>query len=245
MVESYALWIKRQLTHDEFKQLLSHVSEEKQRRIRQFYFFSDAQRALLGDLLARHAVCTRAGVRHDQIRIGLNPYRKPVLVYPENLCFNISHTEDWVVCAVDHDPVGIDVECIKPINLEIAERFFSTEECMDLLSRNEASLVKHFYRIWTLKESYIKMIGKGLSIPLHSFTIRIFEDSITLQHDTDENMPSYFRQDDLADSIVSICAKNKLFGALNLLELEDLILSFSEEKSAEDRPKRFSIGCNP
>ena len=194
MVKSYALRITRQLTPVEFERLLSHVTEEKRSRIRRFHFSADAQRALLGDLLARYAVCKRAGVRHDQIQIGLNPYGKPELLHPENLCFNISHAGNWVVCAVDRDPVGIDVEQIKPINPGIAERFFSPEEYLVLVSKKDAAMVNHFYRIWTLKESYIKMIGKGLSIPLQSFTIRISEDSITLQHDAEGNAPSYFRQ---------------------------------------------------
>lgn len=50
--------------------------------------------------------------------------------------------------------------------------FFSDEEVEDLNTRSLVGKIDYFYDLWTLKESYIKAIGKGLSIPLNSFTIK-------------------------------------------------------------------------
>ncbi|MGE5530334.1 MAG: 4'-phosphopantetheinyl transferase family protein [Patescibacteria group bacterium] len=228
MVESYALHIARQLAPHEFERLLSHVSEERQGRIRRFLFFTDAQRALLGELLARYAVHERSGIHRDRIRFGLNPDGKPVLVHPDGLCFNISHAGDWVVCALDHDPVGIDVENIKPFNPGIAERFFSPEEYLELVRQKDDAMIEYFYRIWTLKESYVKMIGKGLNTSLSSFTIRISGDAIMLRHDREDgHPPTYFHQEKLMTSFLAISARNKLFSALKFVRLDDLIQNFS------------------
>ncbi|MCX2829795.1 4'-phosphopantetheinyl transferase superfamily protein [Bacillus pseudomycoides] len=48
--------------------------------------------------------------------------------------------------------------------------FFSDEEVEDLNTRSSVGKIDYFYDLWTLKENYIKAIGKGLSIPLNFFT---------------------------------------------------------------------------
>ncbi|MEW9502394.1 4'-phosphopantetheinyl transferase superfamily protein [Jeotgalibacillus marinus] len=40
--------------------------------------------------------------------------------------------------------------------------------------------MKLFYQLWCTKESYIKSVGKGLYIPLDSFSIQILDDHITI-----------------------------------------------------------------
>ncbi|MGR6000898.1 4'-phosphopantetheinyl transferase superfamily protein [Bacillus cereus] len=50
--------------------------------------------------------------------------------------------------------------------------FFSTEEAEYVFSiKSQNEQINRFYDLWTLKESYIKAIGRGLSIPLESFSI--------------------------------------------------------------------------
>ncbi|MEI3612720.1 4'-phosphopantetheinyl transferase family protein [Pseudogracilibacillus sp. SO30301A] len=49
--------------------------------------------------------------------------------------------------------------------------FFSKDEYVFINSRPDQDKLSTFYKYWTLKESYVKAIGKGLSIPLNSFTI--------------------------------------------------------------------------
>ena len=52
---------------------------------------------------------------------------------------------------------------------ELAQRFFAAAECEYLRGLPPSLLREAFFRIWTLKEAYIKAEGKGLSIPLDSF----------------------------------------------------------------------------
>ncbi len=166
MPDTHILKIDRNIEKDYFDRLLSCVSEEKKERINRFHRFEDAQRALLGDVLARYAVCKRLGVRNRDLDLGTNEYGKPVLHQPNDVHFNISHSENWVICAVDNTAVGVDVELIRPTEFKIAERFFSKDEYILLMNQPEEMKLKYFYVLWTLKESYIKMEGKGLSILL-------------------------------------------------------------------------------
>ena len=75
------------------------------------------------------------------------------------------------MCAVSRFPVGCDVERIHPVDLALARRAFSREEnayleALPALERDEA-----FFRLWTLKESYMKCLGEGFSLPMNSFTL--------------------------------------------------------------------------
>jgi 4'-phosphopantetheinyl transferase len=178
MTDIFFLNIDNSLNKYDFDKLLNYISDEKKARIHRFHMFEDAQRSLLGDVLARYAICKLTAVRNQDFVFRTNEFGKPILVNPYGLHFNISHSGNWVVCAVDNNPVGIDVEIIKPIDFEIAERFFSKEEYFSLIKQPENMKLKYFYRIWTLKESYIKAEGKGLNIPLNSFNIRITDNSI-------------------------------------------------------------------
>lgn len=89
----------------------------------------------------------------------------------DDLFFSISHSGNRVMCVVSSQMVGCDIEKINEgENLEhrlekIAKRFFSKREVQELEDAQEERK-KMFYRIWTMKESYVKMTGEGLTIPL-------------------------------------------------------------------------------
>jgi 4'-phosphopantetheinyl transferase len=103
-------------------------------------------------------------------------YGKPFLDGPEDLRFNVSHTEDLALIAfVKKRDIGIDVERIRPQRdvKQVAERFFSARERQDLDRLSGDELHAAFFRCWTRKEAYIKAKGEGLSLPLHEFDVAI------------------------------------------------------------------------
>jgi 4'-phosphopantetheinyl transferase len=173
-----------------FEKLKTMVSEEKRKRISRFKFASDAYRTLLADIVLRYELCAKLQMRNDELRFVTNPFGKPFLDNVPSLMFNLSHSGDWVVCALDREPVGIDIEQIRPIDLDIAERYFSELEYQDLMS--EKDRIKYFYDLWSLKESYVKMIGTGLSASLDSFSIRKTENG-TIQLTVHADKPELIR----------------------------------------------------
>ncbi|MDG3044571.1 hypothetical protein OE903_14005 [Bacillus sp. B6(2022)] len=84
----------------------------------------DARRTLLGEVLIRHIIHEMYALPMEQIIFETEGNGKPVVRQIPSFHFNLSHSGDWVVGAVDDAPVGIDIEEIKPIDLAIAERFF-------------------------------------------------------------------------------------------------------------------------
>ena len=155
------------LTQKEFDTMLRLVQLEKQKRIKRFHFFKDAQNCLLGEILVRVLICCATGLKNKQIEFSTNAYGKPFLAAISHLHFNISHAGRYVACAVDDVSVGVDIEQIKPIEQKIAERFFTLDETMYIM----ADFLPRFYEIWTKKESQIKWEGKGLYKALTSFSV--------------------------------------------------------------------------
>jgi 4'-phosphopantetheinyl transferase len=166
MFETVILNIIPELLQDEFETLLNFVSSEKRERIKQFHFFRDARNCLLGDILTRVEISRSSGLRIEQLRFTTNVYGKPLLIDIPYIHFNISHAGHYIACAITDEPVGIDIELIKPIEQKIVERFFTPDEAVYINGHEH-----RFYEVWTKKESRIKWEGKGLQRSLPSFSV--------------------------------------------------------------------------
>ena len=86
---------------------------------------------------------------------------KPSLqAYPQ-LHFNLSHATGICVSAVGSFPMGVDVEPIRPLRPKVIRRICTEEERQFIAQASNPD--EAFFRIWTLKESYVKAIGIGVS----------------------------------------------------------------------------------
>lgn len=207
-----------------YKYLLNLVSFEKQEKIKKYRFKEDKLRTLCGDVLLRYILINFYDIKNEQIAFYKNDYGKPFLK-DLPFFFNISHSGEWVICAVSNENIGADIEIIKHTNLSIGERFFSKEENEYLNNTSKEEKEKAFFNIWTLKESYVKYIGQGLSMPLNSFSFKFERDLVKL-HDSSNNIKNLnFRQYFIKDNyIVSVCSNLSCFpqqiDIINLSEME-------------------------
>ncbi len=173
---------------DEYKEALSallpvYVFEQASK----YRFFQGVQRKILGDALMRMAVWMNFGVEPKQLIIALGSAGKPYLISHPDIHFNISHSGQWVVVAVADCEIGIDVERIKKVNLRIAERFFSESEKQQLFGLPENLQTDFFFDLWTLKESFLKAIGTGLTKPLKSFTVVVQHDQALIMEKVEKS----------------------------------------------------------
>jgi len=209
MLDIFILDNRNRLEKKYLDKLLSYVSSEKKARISRFHKFEDAQCSLLGDLLARYFICQRLGIKNNNLTFGLNEYGKPILLAPSRIDFNIAHSGNWVVCAVDDNPVGIDVEVVKPVDFQIAKNYFSKEEYNNLMDQPPEMRLKYFYSLWTLKESYIKAEGKGFNIPLDSFTIKTDMNAVSLSSSYRLKDYNFFLCNVDSETICATCSLDK------------------------------------
>jgi 4'-phosphopantetheinyl transferase len=122
---------------------------------------------------ARKILGEYLGTDGDKLVIHKTEYGKPYLKDYPDTHYNISHTKGVTVCAVSDEPVGVDVEIVKPFNRRIVERFLTKNE-QDFIFASKEGQGERFAEIWTKKESYVKLLGKGMAIPFESFDVLSF-----------------------------------------------------------------------
>lgn len=140
------------------------LHEDEIRRADQFHFDRDrrryvATRGTLRKILAPFLECDPRTIFFDYSSAG-----KPSIA-GSPLHFNVSHSHELAIFAVSERRIGIDVEhvCSRNSYAGIARRYFSPEEQSLLSSVPPEERQRWFFRIWTLKEAYLKATGEGLA----------------------------------------------------------------------------------
>ncbi len=92
---------------------------------------------------------------------------KPSLEGRPDIHYNLSHAKGIAACIVSEKECGIDCENVREYRPNIMRRAFSESErqLVESASPEERDLM--FFRLWTLKEAYVKAIGIGISYPLN------------------------------------------------------------------------------
>ncbi|MCF8112492.1 MAG: 4'-phosphopantetheinyl transferase superfamily protein [Desulfotignum sp.] len=125
--------------------------------------------------LARHVLAGCCHIEPAAVRFSKNRHGKPELAKQTSslpVKFNLSHCQGLVGCAVALDAnIGLDIEKKNRIvNQDLAGRFFSKPEILALKQLNSKARQDLFLDLWTLKEAYVKAVGKGLSLGLDQFS---------------------------------------------------------------------------
>jgi len=153
------------------------LSSDEIARAERFHFTRDRQHFVRCRSAVREILGGYLGIPAQDIRFSYEANGKPQVVEdrnPRQLRFNISHSSGLAVIAVacgravgvDVEKIGLDVEY-----LELAERFFSTNEYKALSALPSSRLARAFFACWTRKEAFIKACGDGLSFPLSEFSV--------------------------------------------------------------------------
>ncbi|MBQ8824767.1 MAG: 4'-phosphopantetheinyl transferase superfamily protein [Ruminococcus sp.] len=98
--------------------------------------------------------------------LSFGEHGKPYITNNSDLHFNLSHSKYAVACITSSSTVGIDIEEIRPLRKNVMKRAFSEKEQADVLASENPD--EYFFQLWTLKESYVKAIGIGISFPMNN-----------------------------------------------------------------------------
>ncbi|HEX3728938.1 MAG TPA: 4'-phosphopantetheinyl transferase superfamily protein [Opitutaceae bacterium] len=152
-----------------------HLLPEERRRLQRFRLAEDSAREATGRGVLRFLLGGYLGLRPPEVPLAAGPHGKPVLgpAAPARLEFNLSHSGAWVLVALARGGrVGVDLERERPVDeARIAREFFHPEEVAEWERQAEADRLAAFFRLWTLKEAYLKALGTGLSKPPGSFRV--------------------------------------------------------------------------
>ncbi len=150
------------------------LTDAEWNRCQRFAYAEGLRERLAARFMVRSVLSRYAQVDARDWRFKENAYGRPEVSEPHHathLRFNLSHADGVVTLVVSaHYDVGVDVEGLgRRTRLAIADRFFAPSEVDALRALPEAEQPQRFLEYWTLKESYIKARGAGMSLPLDQF----------------------------------------------------------------------------
>ncbi len=99
-------------TEAQYDAMYRAASPERQARADRFRHEDDRKRCLCADMLARRMLAKASDIALEDITFTYGDKGKPYANLP--LHFNVSHSGEWVLCAVSELSVGADIELIKP-----------------------------------------------------------------------------------------------------------------------------------
>lgn len=224
MNKVYIIDIKNLKESFPYEELYNKASSYRKKKVDKLRFEKDKFLSLSVDYLLRYAL-SEIGIDYSNIKIDFENNNKPILKNYDGVFFNLSHSEDIAMCTISNDEVGCDVQKMANNSLEIADRFFCNNE-LDLINRQDTFEEKRemFYRIWTLKESYMKALGLGFELGLSEFEIYFENGTAKVLSNKDLDTNFYFEEIKLENRSFKCSICSKCFEKCEVKELDKFIL---------------------
>lgn len=162
--------VNREYLEQHFDELVERLYPERKSRVLAFRRREPAYTSIVAGLLLQTLVEEKLGISPQALVLEKNENGKPTVQGHPAFYFNLSHAGDYVVLAHGDVPLGVDIEQIRTQNLHVAKRCY-TEAEYAYVAGDDSEENHRFFYLWTMKESYLKLTGDGISVPLNSFEI--------------------------------------------------------------------------
>ena len=154
---------------------LSAYRREKADKVK---FPEDKKRSVAAGILLNQGL-SAYGLRECDMVYETNLNGKPFFREYPQIRFSLSHSGEYVMAAFSDVEIGCDIQQMEQTDLKIARRFFAPEEYAYIKEQEEESAQEEaFYRIWVLKESFLKAVGTGMALSMTDFSLQIQEDRV-------------------------------------------------------------------
>ncbi len=155
----------------------SVLNDEEQQRADRFRASRQTQRFVVARGTLRHLLGVYLETDPRRLTFTYGEHGKPQLAScTQDLHFNVSHSGGVALMAfVRGREVGVDVERTeREVGWErVARRFFAGPELEELMALPAEQRRSGFFRCWTSKEAYMKATGRGITLGLGNFAVRV------------------------------------------------------------------------
>ncbi len=155
-----------------------------------------------GRNLLSYALKKDFGIDFDEASVVKNKYGKPYLSDNVKAHFNISHSGSYVAVMTADTEIGIDIQIVRPVRERVVEKICNKSERALVYSGDGSD--RCFIQLWTLKESYIKAIGRGMSFPMNEVNFS-FEELPCDTYGRLSNQKGIYFTKNYKDFVVSAC----------------------------------------
>ena len=159
----YAFTEVDKISAPSFERWLRALPEFRRRQAQSYRFKADALLSVCSFLL----LCIALGFVPTDFKV--NEYGKPYIEGGPH--FNISHSANCVAAVASPSPAGVDCQSLAPFKEAVMRRVFTADEIYDIINSKDPQRL--FFTYWTLKESYVKALGVGMSFPFRQVSFKI------------------------------------------------------------------------
>ena len=159
----FCLYTYDEFNQDNYNKCLALMEPERREKILTGKHKQTRDMSIFGEWMVKTELSKISGVSIEKINLARTSKGKP---YAVNLPyhFSISHCENLLAIAIGKKEIGIDIEIIKPLKNDVT-KMLCTKSDMSFLKSAESGTEQllYFYKIWTAKEAYFKMLGSGIT----------------------------------------------------------------------------------
>lgn len=179
VIKTYIINTRQYEDEAAFITAVESVSPYRRQKIALLKNMKDKMRSLAA-AIALDAALKEYGLEERTMEYDVGEQGKPYFRYNPEIHFSLSHSGDYAICSIGAHETGNDIEHIKSGRERVAKRFFATEE-LDWIyeTQDPRERDNRIFRIWTMKESFLKVTGRGMSLSLKDFTIMISDNEST------------------------------------------------------------------
>ena len=234
IVKTYIISKKQFDEEYEYEKAVNSISAYRRQKIDKLKNAEDKKRSLAA-AIALNAALKEYGLEERSMEYELGKQGKPYFRNQPEIHFSISHSGDYAICSIGSHEIGNDIERVRSGREKVAQRFFAKEELdwiydaesSDTSKRSDISAERDdkIFRIWTMKESFLKVTGLGMSLPLNEFAIVVADNGcIHIRQDINDktyHIKEYIMTDVLnegEDYKISVCSETPVF-AVQLIQV--------------------------
>lgn len=218
VIKTYIINTRQYEDEAAFNTAVESVSPYRRQKIALLKNIKDKRRSLAA-AIALDAALKEYGLEERTMEYDVGKQGKPYFRYNPEIHFSLSHSGDYAICSIGAHETGNDIELIKSGRERVAKRFFATEE-LDWIyeTQDPRERDERIFRIWTMKESFLKVTGLGMSLSLKDFAVAVSDDgSIAMRQNVNDItyrtkeyiMPETFSESD--GYSISVCSEAGTF----------------------------------
>ena len=174
------IYLNDHLDDFDFNAALPLLSEQRRQQALRFRHELGRKQCAAAYLLLFEGLQQEYGISERPL-FDYGEHGKPVIVGHPDIHFNLSHCREAAVCILSPEPVGIDIESIRPYREQLVRYTMNDDELQRIKQADNPEAA--FTRLWTMKESALKLTGEGISNNMRDVLLRddlLFE---TTMHD--------------------------------------------------------------
>lgn len=139
---------------------LQRLSDQRRQQALKFKHELGQRTCVLSYLLLCQGLRNEYGIEEKPV-FDYGEHGKPFIVAHPEIHFNLSHCREGVICVLDQQPVGVDIESVRPLHEGVMRYAMNEQEVAQIQAADYPAL--EFTRLWTMKEAVVKLSGEGIS----------------------------------------------------------------------------------